>query len=392
LKIALQDKRTLKYVCAENGGDDAGIVNVNRDQIGPWETLIVWQLGDGFVALETDQRRFLSLAPKVGASLTANRCRKSDGQTHREDLRTVPDDVVSLAHDAWESFKVAKLDQDYNLVPVEGGSGTTLHLEARGNDFMTASGERMVLNGIDGFFDLRIFRDGGEAALLPHLQQAVDLGFTVRRVWSQGSKAQNHGMDMSPTEPGYYDSIRPYVDFNNAHGIIPLLTAFVDNQGVRSPREHWTRLAECVRGSACLLSGFNQWSKNKSDFGPDDLANLGSDFIWSRGSDVDDTKTPPHGAPASELHSTRISFDRSLMDAAASPINMRQNGSTMVWMTEGIPADQNSDPFQYWQLGRVYATCWALAVFHNRQTQAGQLMSGRIAECAKEWSRGMRTT
>src|SRR5207249_819109 len=110
----------------------------------------------------------------------------------------------------------------------------------------------------------------------PHLQQARTVGFTVRRVWSQGSRAQNHGMDMSPTEQGYYESIRPYVLFNNAEGIIPLLTAYVDNQDVRSPREHFSRLAEAVRGTSCLLSGFNQWTKNRSDFGPDDLPDPGA--------------------------------------------------------------------------------------------------------------------
>lgn len=379
------------FARAENGGDDHSVVNFYDTTIGAHETFKVWQLGDGFVALETANGRFLSHPPQ--GQWQSSRARRSDTKA-RADLRNVPDDVVSLPHDAWESFDWFEIQRTYIVTviepdaPPEPPHQSRPYLQIVGNDFVAIAGERQVLSGCDGFTDLRRFRDGGEAALLPFLHESNDLEFTVRRVWSQGSKRQNTVMDLSPTEPGYYDSIRPFVDTLNAHGIIPLLTCYVDNQDVQSPLSHWTNLADRVRGSSCLLSGFNQWSKNKSTFGPDDLADLGHEFAWSRGSDVDDTKTPPHGAPASELHSTRISFDRSLMDSVASPINMRQNGSTMVWMTEGIPVEQSTDPFVMWQLARCYATCWALAVFHHHTPQ-GQLMSGGIRRCAEAWRQGM---
>lgn len=71
---------------------------------------------------------------------------------------------------------------------------------------------------------------------------------------------------------------------------------------------------------------------------------------------------------------------------------MRSKGAGMVWMTEGNPfGDSNSyTDHQAWQLGRGYSIDWALAVFHNRQSQRGQLMTDETARCAAEWVRGMR--
>lgn len=268
-----------------------------------------------------------------------------------------------------------------------------LHLEQRGYDFVDAAGKRTVFAGCDAFMALRQYRDGGPDALAPFFAQANRLGFTVWRIWSQGSKKQNTVFDLSPTEAGYYDSIRPFADLCNQHGIIPLLTAFVDNQDVQSPVSHWTALGSRLQGSLCLLSGFNQWSKNKSTFDPWALPSPGAGLIWSRGSDVDDLQTPPKGAPASELHATRNSFDRALMDATASPPNMRSvGGSGMVWMTEGNPfGDGNGySETQAWQLGRGYSILWALAVFHDRQSQRGLLMNDDTARCGAAWAKGMK--
>jgi len=157
-------------------------------------------------------------------------------------------------------------------------------------------------------------------------------------------------------------------------------------------------MAEALAGTQTLLSAFNQWSKNKSDFDPWALPDPGHGLIWSRGSDTDDSQTPPRGAPASELHATRNSFDRALMDSTASPPFMRKpesqggGGSGMVWMTEGNPfGDGNGySDHQAWMLGRGYSIDWALAVFHNRQSQRGLLMTPETARCGAAWVQGMR--
>jgi len=276
-----------------------------------------------------------------------------------------------------------------------------LHLEQRGNEFVDASGNRIVLAGVDMFPALRFFKDGGPEALKPFFAESARLGFQVWRVWSQGSKRQNNFLDLSPKEAGYYDAIRPFADLCNANGIAPLLTGYVDNQDVQSPLGHWSELGKRLVGSKTLLSGFNQWTKNQQKdssgnyvFKPQDLPSPGAGLIWSRGSDVDDVMTHPKGAPAGELHATRQSFDRALMDATASPPTMRkpENGYGMCWMTEGNPfGDSNGySEQQAWCLGRGYSILWALAVFHNRQSQFGQLMTEPTAKCAAAWVKGMQ--
>lgn len=272
----------------------------------------------------------------------------------------------------------------------------TPHLEQRGNDFVDEHGTRTSFCGVDGFTDYRNWLDDHEAKLLPLMQESNEVGFTVRRVFLSGDAAENRTFTLYPQhEPTFYSELVPFVQFQNYYGIIPLLTVNVDMQRVMPNRadclRNWQHINAELRGHGLsyLMSLGNQHSKN--GFDPSDADDPGPGVIWSRGSDVDDTKTAPNGAPASELHSTRISIDRSLMDAVASPINMRQTtNATMVWMTEGIPADNGSNPTDYYNFGRLYATCWALWVFHNRQSQRGQLMGPGTRACAEAAVRGSR--
>jgi hypothetical protein len=266
-------------------------------------------------------------------------------------------------------------------------------LEARGSDFVDEQGQRVVLAGNDAFPALRQFRDGGPAAVQALVDESVSLGFKVWRMWSQGDRGQNNTVTLGPNESGYYESVGAFSKYLNEQGIIPLWTAFVDNQVVRSPIGHWLRLIDAAKDSKCLFSGFNQWSKNKSDFGPSALPTPPAGTIWSRGSDVDDTMTHPHGAPAGELHATRQSFERALMDATASPPTMREpkNGYGMIWMTEGMPFGdpRGYSEHQAWKLGRAYSIEWALAVFHNRSSQFGRLMDEVTYRKAAMFVKGM---
>ncbi len=353
---------------------DPFTVYANRDYVGSWETVIVTP-HDGYVDV-----RFQA----------ANRqlCITPDGK-----LETRPAGAIG----EWERLAVVggvvlrragvSLTVDGVLpVPV-----STIHLEQRGNDFVDAAGKRIVFPAVDAFFAFRLYRDGGPDALRPFFEESNRLGFKAWRMWSQASKAQNGVDSLSPKEAGYYDDVRPCTDLINAHGIVPIWTGFVDNQDVKSPIGHWVELGARLAGAKALMSGFNQWSKNKSDFDPWALPSPGAGIIWSRGSDVDDTITDPRGAPASELHATRISFDRALMDATASPPYMRSKGAGMVWMTEGQPFGDSAgySEAQARCLGCGYSILWALAVHHNRQSQRGQLMQDATARTAAAFVAGM---
>ncbi len=269
-----------------------------------------------------------------------------------------------------------------------------IHLEQRGNNFVDAQGQRVVYPCIDQFFAFRQYRDGGPAALTPALEESRRLGFTAWRMWAQGSKAQNTIADLSPTEAGYYDDIRPCTDLLNAHGIVPLWTAYIDNQDVQSPMAHWNRLGERLIGSAALMSLANQYEKNIGALDINAFGSPGDGLLWSRGSSVTlDKQTPPRGAPLSELHPVDISFERALMDSTASPFNMRStNGSTLVMMTECHPFGDSAawSEQQAWMLGRGYSIDWGLACFHNRQSQRMLLLHDDTARAAAAWVKGMR--
>lgn len=264
-------------------------------------------------------------------------------------------------------------------------------LQVRGNDFVDEHGARIVRCGCDMFLAFRQYLDGGDEALAPFLEESQALGFDTWRVFMMGSKRQNQVMDLSPSEPRYYDQVRSFAELVNAHGIVLLATIFVDAQDVMPNADqramHWGRMADALRGTQTLLSGGNQWAKN--GFHPDELAD--PRMLWSRGSNLGDLPTPPHGAPAGEFHMTRESTDRVQMDAVASVINLRSvSGYGMCWMTEGWPCDENSDPQVFWEFGRLFATKWALAVFHDRAGQRGLLKGPVVHACAEAWVRGMR--
>lgn len=278
-----------------------------------------------------------------------------------------------------------------------------LHLEVRGNDFVDANGNRIVYPGIDGFDDVWFRASGRESELDALLRESNQVKAIVRRIWCMGDAGENQVFSLYPQNiPDYFDMVRSLVAYENSFGCIPLFTACVDAQRVMpDPAQalrFWVELNDALIGSgAYMMSVVNQFSKNLKNLKPADFANPGRGVIWSRGSDIEDTKTSPDGnggkATASELHATRTSYDRALMDSTASPPNMRANGSGMVWMTEGMPfGDANGyTEEQAEALGRAYSIrgLWALAVHHNRQSQRGQLMTDAVARTAVAFAKGM---
>lgn len=311
----------------------------------------------------------------------------------------------------WEKFKLAadrksisRAGKVLELVGYDVPQPAALHLEVRGADFVDASGKRIVFAGVDGFDDLWYRTSGRESELDALMAESRQLKAIVRRIWCMGDAGENQVFSMYPQNiPGYFDMLRGLVAYENGYGCIPLFTAFVDAQRVMPPEQRvafWNQLHDALYGSGLyMVSAWNQWSKNGGNkgVGPRDLPNPGRGIVWSRGSDVDDTQTPCDGnggrAVASELHATRNSFERALMDATASPPNMRAvNGATMVWMTEGNPFGDGGayTAEQAWKLGRGYSIEWALAVHHNRQSQRGQLMQDATARSFEQFERGTR--
>ena len=264
-----------------------------------------------------------------------------------------------------------------------------LHVSPDGRDFIDDNGARYSLAGIDGFLDYRLWLDGREAALDPFVKESTELGFDVRRVLMQGSKSQNQVLELIPAnEPEWRAQLRPFGTYMNANRLLPLLTVCVDNQVIHSDLAWmFNTINEELRGLLYLVSWGNELDKNGGD--PNDCPTPPDGVFWSRGSATQDKFYPPDGATASEFHPVR-DYNRCLMDAVASAIYMRDHGCNMLWLDEGIPADDNSDPRRFWEFARVYATLWSVGILHNRDSQRGRLMTPNIRRCAEAWVRGMR--
>lgn len=281
----------------------------------------------------------------------------------------------------------------HNIVVLAPVPPPAPELRIKGRDFVDADGKRIVLNGCDQFRAFRMFLDGAD--LEPLFTESRELGFNMWRVFMQGSAAQNQVLDLRPTDAGYYEGVRPFADLLNAHGIILLATVYVDDQDVQAGLDHWQKLASRLRGSGTLLSGFNQWTKNKSWFGPAELSEPG--MIWSRGSDVEDRETPPNGASFAEFH-TRRDMPAMLMDTVASPVYLYGHGLTVpLIMSEPIgfaetdqPGKRSNDPALAWRLARHYSTEYSAVVFHSDAGIRSQLMGKQTRRCAEAWTRGMR--
>lgn len=265
-------------------------------------------------------------------------------------------------------------------------------LTINGNDFYQ-NGQRVSLIGCDMFLAYRQWLDGGTNTLAPFIAETKELGFQVWRVFMAGSVKQNTVLDLFPSrEANFYPQLKPFVKHLNDNGIIPLLTICVDMQDVmpnQSDRiNHWNRIIQefTNSGLSVLFSYGNEADKN--GFDPYEVS-APSWVWWSRGSRTQDTFYTPNGATAAEFHPVRnIEEGRTQMDAVASVFYMQSKGCGMLWLDESYPFDNNTPPHFGYDLARLYATYWALFIFHNRQGQRGQLMGDGTKECAKAAIRG----
>jgi len=268
-----------------------------------------------------------------------------------------------------------------------------VYLEIRGRYFVNPDGTRKPLVGTDAFLAYRQFLDGAD--LTPFFQESKDLGFNMWRVFFQGSKAQNGVLQLDPKEPGYYDKVRPFADLLNANGIALLATIGVDNQDIKSPVEHWGRMADLLRGSGTIFSFGNEWTKN--GFAPG-LIPPPQGILWSRGSDVQDQAPFKPTGPVMEFHPVR-NYTTAMRDAVASPIELFEvQGYTAALLfdetgrmgSEDPSPTEFAQPAKVFEYARIAFTLCAGVVFHNRAGQSGRLMPEGTRACAKEFVRGSR--
>lgn len=210
----------------------------------------------------------------------------------------------------------------------------------------------------------------------------------------QGSIKQNGVLQLDPKEPGYYSSVYPFVQYMNGHGILPILTIGVDNQDILSPIPHWANIDNLTQGTDRIISFFNEWSKNKSNFGPADIPPATG--LWSRGSDIGDMAPPKPTGPVLEFHPVR-GYETAMRDTVASPIELfevqKYQGALLIDEPGRMGTNAHdvrfTDPRAVYEYSRALSVLCAGAVMHNYFGQRGQLMDSLTLECAKAWTRGM---
>lgn len=266
-------------------------------------------------------------------------------------------------------------------------------LDTRGRDFINHDGSRSVLCGTDMFCAFRQYLNGMD--LTPFFAESRELGFNLWRVFMQGSIKQNNILQLSPTEPGYYEHVRPFAELLNRQGIVLLATIGIDNQDIKSPASHWTRMYDLLEGTSTLVSKANEWGKNLGGVRPDELPNPSGNILWSQGSGLQDEAPFKPTGKFMEFHQVR-NFPTSIRDTVASATEIQDVlDYPEIPLIMDEPAKFGTDgnypePRDSYNFARCYATFWAGAVFHNWNGQRGQLMDANTKACAREWVRGMK--
>lgn len=287
----------------------------------------------------------------------------------------------------------ALLKADAPLPP----AGTLPSLRRSGRDFVTPEGAREVLVGTDMFLAFRHYLSGAD--LTPFFRESRELGFNLWRVHFQGSIAQNTVLQLSPTEPGYYEHVRPFADLVNSQGIVLLANIGVDNQDIKSPMSHWDRMYAEFEGTRTIVSKANEWRKNIQPWEPSQLSNPTGNLLWSQGSGLQDEAPFRPTGPVMEFHPVRT-YTTAMRDAVASPIELYEvqgYGDVQLLFDEpGRMGVENPSPAEFaqpkhcYEYARIASTLVACVVFHNWAGQSGHLMPEGTKACAREFVRGMR--
>jgi len=269
------------------------------------------------------------------------------------------------------------------------------YLHTIGRHFYDQHNDRVVIAGLDQFraYDRYLLGDG----LLTLIQESRDLGAWSWRVFLMADSF----MQLGPLRPGFYDNLRPFVQYLNDAGIVPLLVLLADAQIVlpktMDQRSHAEAVYDAVKGTSCLLSVANEYGKNGVDVSaftrpPWSTAvpvQMSEGLVWSRGSNLSDQPPPqPYGTFA-EFHPRR-DMPAMLYDTVASPGYLYSNGLTVPLVCDepigfGMKPGRSNDPDLARRLASLYAIEWDGLYFHSDYGIQSQVIGPDIRPCAEAW-------
>ncbi len=108
-----------KYVTAECGGDDVGLIHADRDAAGEWGTFYVQRQPAGAVSIRSSHGRYLSAEGMGGDAVHANRASALSWEQFHAEGALSDGAVVSLKTPDGIHYLSARLDRDPPLVDAE---------------------------------------------------------------------------------------------------------------------------------------------------------------------------------------------------------------------------------------------------------------------------------
>jgi hypothetical protein len=392
MKIALSING--KYMSAENGGDDVGIVHANRSAIGPWETWTLEIQPDGSVALRSVNGRYLSAELGGGADVHANRLavgpwekwqliRVGEGVNFRSDnghflsarldMRDIPVNAIAAGAGPWETFTLTVVESDIVRVHVEGPT------------FVDELGRGWIWKGCTDFLLFKQHLDGQDVT--PLLRDRASAGANLVRVLGM---AQNITRFRPQEYPDYFDRLGPFMDLVADNGLYVELTVFADAQLIMSSsadqHQHLDRVVSVVRGkSNVFVELVNEYSKNGVD---PRLFNKPDGVLCSRGSGQTDEAPPQPPWDYITFHARR---DPPKAWNDVNPDNVRWPPGPP-WVTDEMmkAGVDVSDPSRFFQAG-IFAGLANGATFHSQEGVESRPFGPVARACAMEFFRGLKS-
>jgi hypothetical protein len=410
VKVAL--KIAGKYVCAENGGDDEGIVHANRDAVRSWETWTLHRLDGGQVAFQSVNGRYLCAEDGGGGAVHANRLRWQTWETFipvqvagRTAYRTSDGrHYLSVDVDDPQRTVYARADipiSGFAMEALDGDAGGALRID--GTDFIDADGRRTVLLLADGFRFYERLLAGEDLA--PLVRQWCDLGFAwIRVFFSYAADEQGRGIGrLVPREHAdFYDRVPDCAHILNDAGLGLYATGLADAQrAFRSAVEqqrHVQDLGAALRGTRSLFSLGNEhgdWTRgdfSKNGFNPGDFDKIDG-VLCSRSAGVADV-TPYRPAWDFAEFRNRRDLPAMLFDTVASPWTIRERDGVRVPLVFDECAKFGSGFYDDAHLARSLASHYAVEAaglcFHTPEGIDTRLLDDGTARLAEAWIDGAR--
>jgi hypothetical protein len=281
MKIAL--KREGYYVCAENGGDNAGIVHVNRREIGSWETWTVQRVGFDQIALHTVNGRYLCAEDGGGGEVHANRLAIGEWETFPADalttgiFRTISGrHYLNVRSDANRTLEArATSPTVFEVEVLENGPGLLSRVRVDGRKFRDAENRVWFLKGVSLFMAYWRFLNGED--IRPLLGQMRDLGSNCIRIFGMAYFVPVNEFGAAPFKPQtygdrYYSQLPAFCGLAAQFGQYLYWCVFTDVRGEPNlmpnesdQRRHFDRVVDALRRTPNTLLELNN-EQNAHDF------------------------------------------------------------------------------------------------------------------------------